>query len=51
MKVYKIQINICEACLKGIGQECHTPGCANFLKDVPENGYSEYQYEIIEDVK
>lgn len=29
-----IQITICEPCLAGIGEECHTPGCALFLHRV-----------------
>lgn len=28
MKLKKIIITICEACLNGEGSECHTPGCA-----------------------
>lgn len=34
MKIKKIEIWICEACLKGEGSECHTPGCALFLHRV-----------------
>ncbi len=34
MKIKHIKIRICEACLDGIGQECHTPGCALFLHSV-----------------
>jgi len=29
-----IAIRVCELCLKGEGQECHTPGCALFLHRV-----------------
>lgn len=29
-----IQIRICQACLDGRGEECHTPGCALFLHKV-----------------
>ena len=32
--VLLIRIRICTACLAGIGQECHTPGCALFLHTV-----------------
>jgi hypothetical protein len=32
--VHQIVIWICEACLKGEGSECHTPGCALFLHRV-----------------
>lgn len=34
MKVKLVTIAICEGCLEGIGEECHTPGCAFFLHDV-----------------
>lgn len=34
MKLKHIKIIICEACLDGKGQECHTPGCALFLHRV-----------------
>ena len=34
MKIKHISIYICEACLNGKGQECHTPGCALFLHSV-----------------
>jgi len=34
MKIKYIAIRICDACLKGEGQECHTPGCALFLHKV-----------------
>jgi hypothetical protein len=34
MRVLTIEIRICESCLKGEGQECHTPGCALFLHKV-----------------
>lgn len=29
---------ICEPCVHGEGKECHTPECALFLRDVPEDG-------------
>ena len=34
MKVKCVAINICEACLNGVGSECHTPGCALWLHRV-----------------
>lgn len=34
MLLKKIEITICEACLDGIGSECHTPGCALCLHKV-----------------
>lgn len=46
MKLKKIKIIICEACLKGQGGECHTPGCALFLHkvDLPI-----HLYEVIDE--
>lgn len=32
--VHNIRIAICQPCLDGIGQECHTPGCALYLHKV-----------------
>ena len=34
MKIKRIEIDICEACLDGKGEECHTPGCALWLHRV-----------------
>jgi hypothetical protein len=34
MELKTIEITICEACLEGKGQECHTPGCALWLHKV-----------------
>ncbi len=34
MKIKKIEIWLCELCLNGEGEECHTPGCALFLHSV-----------------
>jgi hypothetical protein len=47
MKLKRINILICEACLDGKGQECHTPGCALFLHAVDLPIIPEL-YEIIE---
>jgi hypothetical protein len=30
-KLKTIEITICEPCLNGEGEECHTPGCALWL--------------------
>ena len=53
MKLLTIQITICEACLDGIGEECHTPGCALFLHRVdlpihPEMYTVLYETEALE---
>ena len=34
MIIKRILLDICEACLKGEGEMCHTPGCALFLHSV-----------------
>jgi hypothetical protein len=34
MKLKTIEIMICEACLDGVGEQCHTPGCALWLHNV-----------------
>jgi hypothetical protein len=34
MKLKTIEITICEACLEGKGQECHTAGCAMWMHRV-----------------
>ena len=46
MMIKQIVIWICEACLKGEGQECHAPGCALFLHavDLP---FTEELYTLI----
>ena len=51
MKVKTIEINICQACLDGVGEECHTPGCAFFLKPPPENGLCEYLYQVLHETE
>lgn len=38
---------ICTACVRGEGEECHTPECALFLRDVPPDGLvAEYALDI-----
>lgn len=41
-----VKVRICQMCIDGKGQECHTPGCALFLHsvDLP------IREELIEDV-
>lgn len=35
--VHTVTLRICEPCIDGIGQECHTPGCDLWLHavDIP----------------
>ena len=42
-----IKITICQDCLDGKGQECHTPGCALFLHSV-DLSIDKNLYEVIE---
>lgn len=34
MKIKVVTMHICEACLDGVGDECHTPECAMWLHTV-----------------
>lgn len=46
MKLRTIVITLCQACLDGEGEECHTPGCAMFLHrvDLP---FAPESYEVL----
>ncbi len=51
MLIKRIVIDICQDCLDGKGEECHTPGCALFLHrvdlQIDENLYHEvHRYEL-----
>ena len=48
MKIKRIIIDICEACLDGIGEECHTPECALFLHSV-DLPIDKELYEVIDE--
>lgn len=46
-QVHRVAISLCQLCLDGKGEECHTPGCALFLHNSPGHPiYAEF-YEII----
>ncbi len=49
MKIKKIEIWLCELCLNGEGEECHTPGCALFLHDSPGHPIIRELYKILEE--
>lgn len=34
MKLKQVKIWLCQGCLDGDGEECHTPGCALYLHKV-----------------
>ena len=46
-RVHLVQLRLCEACLLGIGSECHTPGCALWLHDPPGMPIHPELYEIV----
>lgn len=46
-KVITVQMRICESCLEGVGQECHTPGCALFLHNSPGLPIAREMYRVI----
>lgn len=31
-----VELTICDACLDGVGDECHTPGCALWMSRAPD---------------
>lgn len=34
--VHLVQLWLCDSCLDGEGEECHTPGCSLWIHDVPK---------------
>lgn len=34
MKLFRAKITICQGCVDGDGQECHSPGCSLYLHRV-----------------
>lgn len=34
--VYRVELQVCELCLVGEGEECHVPECAFCFRDVPD---------------
>lgn len=49
MKLKEIKIILCEACLDGEGEECHTPGCALYLHDSPGIPIGPEMYDVIQE--
>lgn len=49
MKVHQIQIWLCQACLDGVGSECHTPGCAMWMHSI-DLPFDPDSYEILKSV-
>ena len=47
MKVKLVKLWLCESCLMGEGEECHTPGCALWLHRCPDFPVMEELYEVV----
>ena len=47
MIIKRIIIALCEACLKGEGEECHTPQCALYMHNSPGHEIWPEMYEIL----
>ena len=47
MLLKEVKITLCESCLMGEGNECHTPECALFLHNSPGFEIGMEMYEII----
>ena len=47
MILKRIIITLCESCLKGEGEECHTPGCALFLHNSPGFEIMPEAYDVL----
>jgi hypothetical protein len=50
IRIKRIMLDICEPCLEGQGEECHTPGCALYLHrvDLPIAPEVYDVYEVME---
>lgn len=46
--VKRVIIPLCDLCLEGKGEECHTPGCALFLHNSPGHPILKELYEVLE---
>jgi hypothetical protein len=43
-----VQLRLCDACLAGLGEECHTPGCALYMHRSPGHPIMPELYEVLE---
>lgn len=48
IKFKTIAIIICEFCLRGEGEVCHTPGCIFCRKAPPDWGFDERMYDELD---
>lgn len=37
--LHRVTLDICEPCIEGAGEECHTPGCAFWMMRAPETPF------------
>lgn len=35
VRLYRVTLPICNLCVRGIGEECHVPGCAFWMSRPP----------------
>jgi len=49
MKIKKVEIWLCEECLEGKGDECHTPGCALCFHNSPGHPIHKEFYTVLEE--
>lgn len=49
MKLKLVKLWLCEACLQGEGEECHTPGCALWIHDSPGHPILPDLYEVLDE--
>ena len=49
MKIRLVKIWLCEACLNGEGEECHTPCCALFIRRCPDIPIMPELYEVLDE--
>jgi len=48
-RVHLVKIRLCELCLQGAGEECHTPACALWLHNSPGMPIHPELYEILQE--
>ncbi len=49
MKIKLVKIRLCEACLEGRGDECHTPECALCFHSSPGYPIHREMYEVLDE--
>lgn len=51
MNIKRVIIDLCDGCLNGDGEECHTPGCALFLHSSPGHSIAPELYCVLPDAE